>query len=74
MSARQKGLEGWKFRAPFDSVSDGVEKPEEKVTKTVVKNRKLRSKKGTTESKEERKRKRVQSKATMIQKAGKHRF
>jgi hypothetical protein len=56
MFERQLGVEGWKFRTPFISVSDGAEKQrEEQVTRTVEKNRKLRIKKDTTESKEGRK-------------------
>jgi hypothetical protein len=58
---RQLGVEGWEFRTAFVAVSEGIDKQreEEKVTRRVEKNRKLRSKKDTTGSKEERKRKRV---------------
>lgn len=48
MSERQLGVDGWKLRTAFDSVSDG----REKVTRKVEKNRKLRSKKDMTKSKE----------------------
>jgi len=55
MSERQLGVDGLELRTPFASVSDGIEKQrEEKVTRTVEKNRKLRSKKDVTESKEEK--------------------
>jgi hypothetical protein len=55
MSERQLGVGGLELRTPFASVSDGIEKQrEEKVTRAVEKNRKLRSKKDMTESREEK--------------------
>jgi hypothetical protein len=74
MSRRQLVVEGWEFRTALIQSLTEWRNERKKVTRTVEKNRKLRSKKGTTESKEERKRKRVQSKAKIIQKAGNHKF